>query len=80
MTQEQLKRGLELQKNIEDLKNKIEAAKSGLKFPEGTSIKIHFNGYNPYELDVILKKDTIDMFKDHCEKLLKDAEVEFENI
>ena len=69
MNKEQLKRGNELQQHIEDIETKIEASKAGLDYPEHVSIKICFNGYNPYELDTIMKKETIQAFKDHYEKL-----------
>ena len=59
MNKEQLKRGNELQQHIEDIETKIEASKAGLDYPEHVSIKICFNGYNPYELDTIMKKETI---------------------
>lgn len=56
MNKEQLKRGNELQQYIEDIEEKIEAAKAGLDYPEHVSIKICFNAYSPYELDTIMKK------------------------
>lgn len=80
MNKEQLKRGNELQQYIEDIETKIEAAKAGLDYPEHVSIKICFNAYSPYELDTIMKKETIQTFKEHYEKLLKEAKVEFDSL
>lgn len=80
MNKEQLKRGNELQHYIEDIEKKIEAAKTGLDYPENVSIKICFNAYNPYELDTIMKKETIIAFKEHHEKLLEEAKAEFSNL
>lgn len=42
MNKEQLKRGNELQKYIEDIETKIEAAKAGLDYPEHVSINVLF--------------------------------------
>ena len=80
MNKEKLKRGNELQLLIEDIENKIEASKTGLDYPEHVSIKICFNGYNPYELDTIMKKETIQSFKEHYEKLLEEAKAEFDSL
>jgi len=80
MDKVQLKRGNELQEIIEELRTKVEAAESGLKYPEHVSIKIQFNGYNPYDLETIMKEEAIAMFKQHYEKLLKEAETEFESL
>lgn len=80
MNKEQLKRGNELQQYIEDIETKIEAAKVGLDYPENVSIKICFNSYGVYELNTIMKKETIQAFKEHYEKLLKEAKAEFENL
>lgn len=80
MNKEQLDKGNELQKGIEDFENKIEAAKTGLSYPENVSIKIHFNGYNPYDLDMVMKMEVIEIFKKHYEELLKAAKEEFKNL
>ena len=80
MNKEQLKRGNELQQRIEDIENKIEASKAGLDYPENVSIKICFNAYSPYELDTIMKKETIQAFKEHYENLLEEAKAEFDSL
>ena len=80
MNKEQLKRGNELQKDIEDFLEKVKAAESALKFPENVSIKIHFNAYGPYELDTILKEEAITIFKQHYEELLEKAKAEFDSL
>ena len=80
MNKEQLKRGNDLQQRIEDIENKIEASKVGLDYPEHVSIKICFNAYSPYELDTIMKKETIQAFKAHYEKLLEETKAEFDSL
>lgn len=80
MNKKQLKRGNELQQLIEDIEEKIKASKVGLDYPEHVSIKICFNAYSPYELDTIMKKETIQAFKEHYEKLLEKAKAEFESL
>lgn len=80
MNKEQLKRGNELQQLIEDIEEKIKASKAGLDYPEYVSIKICFNAYSPYELDTIMKKETIQAFKEHYEKLLEETKAIFNNL
>ncbi len=77
---EQLVKGNALKKEIDNLKEIIDAANTALNNSEGVTVCVKFPFYNDYVLDSNLTKQILSLLKSSSEDLLTKAESEFEKL